>query len=58
MVTPDGDVQNRILFTERDYRPAELIEAANFINQNYAGHSFEDVREPPAGRAARDARRT
>jgi heat-inducible transcriptional repressor len=44
VVTPDGDVQNRILFTEVEYRPAELIEAANYINQNYAGQSFEDVR--------------
>ena len=45
VVTPDGDVQNRILFTERDYRPAELVTAANFINQNYSGHSFEDIRQ-------------
>ena len=44
VVTPDGDVQNRILFTEVEYRPSELIEAANYINQNYAGQSFEDVR--------------
>jgi heat-inducible transcriptional repressor len=44
VVTPDGDVQNRILFTELDYRPSELIEAANYLNQNYAGQSFEDVR--------------
>ena len=44
VVTPEGDVQNRILFTERDYSPSELIEAANYINQNYSGHSFEDVR--------------
>jgi len=44
VVAPDGDVQNSILFTERDYTPSELIEAANFINQNYSGHSFEDVR--------------
>jgi heat-inducible transcriptional repressor len=44
VVTPDGDVQNRILFTERDYSPAELVETANFINQNYSGQSFEDVR--------------
>ena len=44
VVTPDGDVQNRILFTERDYTPSELIEAANFINQNYSGQSFEDLR--------------
>jgi heat-inducible transcriptional repressor len=44
VVTPDGDVQNRILFTERDFSPAQLTEAANYINQNYSGQSFEDVR--------------
>ena len=45
VVTPDGDVQNRILFTERDYAPAELVAAANYINQNYSGHSFEAIRQ-------------
>ena len=44
VVTPDGDVQNRILFTEVEYRPSDLVEAANYINQNYAGQSFEEVR--------------
>jgi heat-inducible transcriptional repressor len=44
VVTPDGDVQNRILFTEVEYRPSDLIEAANYINQNYAGQNFEEVR--------------
>jgi heat-inducible transcriptional repressor len=44
VVTPQGDVQNRILFTDRDYSPAELVNAANFINQNYSGHSFEEIR--------------
>ena len=44
VVTADGDVQNRILFTERDFSASELIEAANYVNQNYAGQSFEDVR--------------
>jgi heat-inducible transcriptional repressor len=44
VVTPEGDVQNRILVTESDYAQSELIEAANFINQNYAGQSFETVR--------------
>src|ERR1044071_3384911 len=39
VVTPEGDVQNRILFTDREYTAAELIEAANFINQHYAGQS-------------------
>ena len=45
VVTPEGDVQNRILFTERDHSQSELIEAGNYINQNYAGQSFEDVRQ-------------
>ncbi|MGE5639404.1 MAG: heat-inducible transcriptional repressor HrcA [Clostridia bacterium] len=44
VVTPEGDVQNRILLTEREYSASELIEAANFINQHYSGQSFEDVR--------------
>ena len=44
VVTPHGDVQNRILFTEREFTPAQLVEAANFMNQNYAGQSFEEVR--------------
>ncbi len=45
VVTSEGDVQNRILVTERDYTPSELVEAANMINQNYAGQSFETVRQ-------------
>jgi heat-inducible transcriptional repressor len=44
VVTPEGDVQNRILVTDREYSAAELIEAANYINHNYSGQSFEDVR--------------
>jgi len=44
VVTPDGDVLNRILFTDRDYGPSELVSAANYINQNYSGQSLEDIR--------------
>ena len=44
IVTQDGDVQNRVLFTERDFSASDLIEAANYINQNYSGQSFEEVR--------------
>ncbi|HKO87260.1 MAG TPA: heat-inducible transcriptional repressor HrcA [Burkholderiales bacterium] len=44
IVTAEGDVQNRILFTDRSYSPAELVTAANFLNQNYAGLSFDDIR--------------
>ena len=44
LVTPEGDVQNRILMTEKPYTPSELTEAANFLNQNYAGLTFEEIR--------------
>jgi heat-inducible transcriptional repressor len=44
IVSPEGDVQNRIILTDRSYTPAELIEAGNMLNQHYAGCSFEDIR--------------
>ena len=44
IVTPEGDVQNRIIFTDKIYSQTELIEAANFINQNYAGCALKEVR--------------
>jgi heat-inducible transcriptional repressor len=44
IVTPEGDVQNRILFVQRDYNSSELTEAANFFNQHFSGKSFDDVR--------------
>ncbi|MCC7225565.1 MAG: heat-inducible transcriptional repressor HrcA [Burkholderiaceae bacterium] len=53
IVTPDGDVQNRILITPRDYTSVELIEAANFFNQNFGGKSFAQVRAALAGELAR-----
>ena len=45
IVSPEGDVQNRVLFTEADYTQAQLIEAANFLNIHYVGMAIEDVRE-------------
>src|SRR6478752_6467862 len=44
LVTPEGDVQNRILFTDRTYTPSELVEAANILNQNFAGLTFDEIR--------------
>src|SRR5688572_28629774 len=45
LVTPDGDVQNRILMMERAFSAAELVEAANILNQNFAGLTFEETRK-------------
>jgi heat-inducible transcriptional repressor len=44
LVAPDGDVQNRVIFTARDHTQAELLEASNFVNAHYAGLTLEEVR--------------
>jgi len=44
IVTPDGDVQNRILQLEHEYASNELTEAANYINTEFAGLGLEDIR--------------
>jgi len=44
IVTPDGDVQNRILAVQRDYSETDLIEAGNFFNMHFSGKSFDMVR--------------
>jgi len=43
IVAPNGDVQNRLLLTEVDYTPAQLVQSANYINQNYGGLAFDEV---------------
>ena len=45
IVAADGNVQNRIIFTERGFSPSELTQAANFFNQHFAGQTFDDVRQ-------------
>ncbi len=44
LVAPDGDVQNRVIFTQRDYSQGELLEASNYLNGHYAGLSIDEVR--------------
>jgi len=44
MVATDGEVQNRVLLTDRHYSPSQLQEAANYINQHYAGIEFDQLR--------------
>jgi heat-inducible transcriptional repressor len=44
IVTPGGDVQNRILFTEHAYTQSELTAAANFVNEHYAGMTLDEIR--------------
>ncbi|MFN4005864.1 MAG: heat-inducible transcriptional repressor HrcA [Hylemonella sp.] len=45
LVSPDGDVQNRVIITETDYTSQQLVEAANYLNAHYMGLTLEQVRE-------------
>jgi heat-inducible transcriptional repressor len=44
IVAPDGDVQNRVIFTAHDYTQSQLVEASNFLTTHYAGRTLEEVR--------------
>lgn len=44
LVSPDGDVQNRIIHTQVNFEQPQLLEAANFLNAHYAGLTMEEVR--------------
>ncbi len=45
IVSPDGDVQNRVIVTPTDHTQSELIEASNYLNHHFAGTDIEQVRE-------------
>jgi heat-inducible transcriptional repressor len=49
IVDPRGDVQNRLLLTDVDYSPAQLTQSANYLTQNFAGLSFDEVRRRLTG---------
>ena len=57
VVDPSGNVHNRLLLTDTDYSPSQLVQAANYINEHYSGQSFEHVRKKLQGRIAAVARR-
>jgi heat-inducible transcriptional repressor len=45
IVTAEGEVQNRILLTQRPYTPSELVEAANYLTQHFIGLDFIQIRQ-------------
>jgi heat-inducible transcriptional repressor len=44
IVTPEGDVQNRVLLTQTAFTQSQLTEAANMLNEHFAGLSFNQAR--------------
>ncbi len=45
IVDARGDVQNRLLLTDVDYTPSQLVQSSNYINQHFAGLGFDEVRQ-------------
>ena len=45
LVINDREVQNRILQLDKNYSESELTQAANFINEKYAGLDMMEVRD-------------
>jgi heat-inducible transcriptional repressor len=63
LVVNEQEVQNRIIHTQRNYKQSELQQAANFLNEQVAGHDIQQVRKEvlrrrEADRASRDDMRT
>ena len=44
LVSQQGRVQNRVITTDREYSPSELVEAANFFNETFSGQPLENVK--------------
>jgi heat-inducible transcriptional repressor len=44
LVTEDGHIHNQIISGDRDYSPSELIQAANYFNDTYAGIDLAEVK--------------
>jgi heat-inducible transcriptional repressor len=45
IVTTDGNVQNRIIMADKAYTNADLVQATNYFNLNFIGHTFDEVHQ-------------
>ena len=45
IVTSDGNVQNRVIVTEKPYSASELNQASNYFNANFSGHTFIEAQQ-------------
>jgi heat-inducible transcriptional repressor len=43
IVTSDGNVQNRIILSEKPYSASELTQASNYFNAHFAGQTFDEA---------------
>jgi len=45
IVTTDGNVQNRIIMADKPYSAADLVQATNYFNHHFVGHTFDEVHQ-------------
>lgn len=45
LVLQGGEVQNRVIHTDRDYAQQELQQAANYLNSRLRGHDLTELRD-------------
>ncbi len=45
LVTQDGQVNNRVITPDREYSPAELVEAGNYFNDTWSGTTLREVKK-------------
>ena len=45
IVTDDGNVQNRVLYTKHNYDKEKLVEASNYFNKEFSGFSMEGAKK-------------
>lgn len=45
IVTSDGNVQNRIILTDKPYGASDLTQASNYFNAHFSGQTFEEVQQ-------------
>ena len=45
IVTSDGNVQNRIIITDKPYSATELTQASNYFNAHFVGQTFEEAQQ-------------
>ncbi|MPZ16452.1 MAG: heat-inducible transcription repressor HrcA [Luteitalea sp.] len=54
LVAADGQVTHTLLEIEEQVSPSELVEAANYLNQEFAGHTLVEIRQAVLERLARE----
>jgi len=55
VITDDGQVQNKVLSVEREFSESELVEAANYFNDQYSNMSLSKVKSALLGEMREDS---